>query len=193
MKQTKNFKYQSLIEDLAFSRGGKLGADILSTPLGDMMAVWSAQGLCLLEFVEQANLLRELRHICHAKNAALAWDNAPFHWQNQLDNYFSGSLKQFDVPLDFVGTDFQQAVWRQLCRIPYGETISYGQQAQALGNPKAVRAVAAANGQNKISIVVPCHRVIGSNGKLTGYAGGLWRKQALLQLETPSGGQIHIF
>ena len=84
-----------------------------------------------------------------------------------------------------VGTPFQQRVWQTLLQIPYGETISYKQQAERLGSLKAVRAVAAANGQNKISIIVPCHRVIGSNGSLTGYAGGLNRKQALLQLENP--------
>ena len=192
MLSSKTSTYATLIQDFSQPRHAvaPLIADILTTPLGDMIAVFSPQGLCLLEFVGQVRLDTELRQIHQAKNAPIVWGNAAYSLQNQLDNYFSGSLKTFDVPLDLVGTDFQQSVWRQLCKIPYGETISYQQQANAIGKPKAVRAVAAANGQNKISIIVPCHRVIGSNGKLTGYAGGLPRKQALLQLENGLGGLI---
>ena len=101
----------------------------------------------------------------------------------QIDAYFSHSLRQFDLPLDLQGTDFQRQVWKQLQTIPYGQTASYLEIAQALGKPKAVRAVGAANGQNPISIIVPCHRVIGSNGDLIGYGGGLWRKEWLLRHE----------
>ena len=97
--------------------------------------------------------------------------------------YFKGELKQFSVPLNPIGTDFQRKVWEELRKIDYGQTISYQQQANNLNIPKSVRAVANANGQNKISILIPCHRVIGSNGKLTGYAGGIWRKEKLLQIE----------
>lgn len=165
-----------------------LRAEILATPLGNMLAVWSDSGLCLLEFVGQVRVDKELRDIVAAKRMRIEWggEDGTLHGaqlQQQLDAYFSGSLKKFDVALDFVGTDFQQRVWSMLCQIPYGETMSYKEQALALDNPRAVRAVAAANGQNKISIIVPCHRVIGSDGKLTGYAGGLPRKQALLRLE----------
>lgn len=103
--------------------------------------------------------------------------------RQELDLYFQGRLKVFATPLETIGTAFQQQVWNALLTIPYGETRSYKEQAQQLGNPKAVRAVAAANGQNKVSILIPCHRVIGSDGKLTGYAGGLNRKQSLLALE----------
>lgn len=92
------------------------------------------------------------------------------------------------MPLHLIGTDFQQKVWQILQQIPYGKTYSYGQQAKILGNPKAVRAVANANGMNSIAILVPCHRVIGANGELTGYGGGLWRKQYLLELENPLSG-----
>lgn len=102
---------------------------------------------------------------------------------DQLEAYFAGDLKEFDLPLAASGTDFQQRVWRELCRIPYGETVSYLDIAERIGDRKAVRAVGLANGRNPIAIVVPCHRVIGSNGKLTGYAGGLWRKERLLNLE----------
>jgi methylated-DNA-[protein]-cysteine S-methyltransferase len=101
----------------------------------------------------------------------------------QLDAYFNHSLRRFDLPLDLQGTDFQRQVWKQLETIPYGQTVSYLEIAQALGKPKAVRAVGAANGQNPVSIIVPCHRVIGSNGDLIGYGGGLWRKEWLLRHE----------
>ncbi|MCW8335798.1 methylated-DNA--[protein]-cysteine S-methyltransferase [Vibrio sp. SCSIO 43135] len=101
----------------------------------------------------------------------------------QLDEYFSGSRKQFELPLAAKGTDFQMKVWQALTTIPYGEVWSYQDLANAIGNPKAVRAVGLANGKNPISVVVPCHRVIGKSGKLTGYAGGVERKAALLKLE----------
>jgi len=104
----------------------------------------------------------------------------------QLRAYFAGTLREFQLPLDMEGTDFQKRVWRQLETIPYGETRSYAQIAAAIGSPSAVRAVGAANGANPIAIVVPCHRVIGSSGKLVGYGGGLPLKKRLLELE--SGG-----
>ena len=103
--------------------------------------------------------------------------------QAQLNAYFDGDRKDFDIPLDLRGTPFQERVWTVLRDIPYGETRSYMDQAIALGIPKAVRAVASANGDNRIAIMVPCHRVIGKNGTLVGYGGGLWRKQFLLDLE----------
>ena len=106
--------------------------------------------------------------------------------QRQLNEYFSGSRKVFSLPLALTGTPFQRKVWQQLTQIPYGEVRSYGQIAQAVGNPKARRAAGAANHCNPIPILVPCHRVVGANGSLTGYAGGLWRKNLLLQLEQNS-------
>jgi methylated-DNA-[protein]-cysteine S-methyltransferase len=102
---------------------------------------------------------------------------------NELRAYFAGKLRIFHVPLDIEGTDFQKSVWTQLGKIPYGETRSYAQIAKAIGRPKAVRAVGAANGSNPVAIVVPCHRVIGSSGKLTGYGGGLPLKKRLLEVE----------
>lgn len=101
----------------------------------------------------------------------------------QLEEYFARKRKVFDIPLLFIGTDFQKSVWQELLNIPYGKTVSYGELSQKLGNSKAVRAVATANGANAISIFVPCHRVIGSNHKLVGYAGGLEAKKGLLDLE----------
>ena len=101
----------------------------------------------------------------------------------QLEAYFAGDLKDFDVPLTLHGTDFQRRVWTELQRIPYGETTSYGELAERMGRPTAARAVGLANGKNPISIIVPCHRVIGSTGSLTGYGGGLPRKRYLLSFE----------
>lgn len=103
--------------------------------------------------------------------------------ENQLKEYFTGKRKVFDLPLAPIGTSFQQMVWNELRQIPFGETRSYGELATKMGSPKASRAVGAANGKNPISIVVPCHRVIGKNGKLTGFAGGLGTKEILLKLE----------
>lgn len=103
--------------------------------------------------------------------------------ERQLGTYFAGTLTAFTVPLDFAGTDFQKSVWAALLTIPFGETRSYAEIARQIGRPSAVRAVGAANGRNPISIIAPCHRVIGSNGALTGFAGGLEAKERLLQLE----------
>ena len=101
----------------------------------------------------------------------------------ELDGYFAGTVRAFTLPLHFQGTPFQQQVWQQLLTVPYGATTSYQAIANALGNPRAVRAVGAANGQNPLSIIAPCHRIIGSDGNLTGYGGGLWRKEWLLRHE----------
>ena len=104
--------------------------------------------------------------------------------ERQLNDYFAGKLKKFSLKFDFAGTEFQKDVWEALAQIPFGETRSYGEIAREIGRPKAVRAVGAANGKNPISIIVPCHRVIGSNGELTGFAGGLKAKAFLLQTES---------
>ena len=112
-------------------------------------------------------------------------DDAAFREvRNQLQAYFAGELREFEIPLHLEGTDFQRLVWKELMNIPFGSTISYAEQAQRIGRAGSARAVGAANGRNPISIVVPCHRVIGANGTLTGYGGGLDRKQWLLEYET---------
>lgn len=103
--------------------------------------------------------------------------------KEQFRNYFSGKTVAFDLPLNPDGTEFQQKVWAELLKIPYGETITYMELAVRLGDPKAVRAVGIANGRNPIAVIIPCHRVIGAGNKLTGYAGGIWRKKLLLELE----------
>lgn len=112
---------------------------------------------------------------------------------HQLKAYSIGDLKEFDLPLLFVGTDFQKRVWSALMTIPYGQTETYLGLSKTMGDEKAIRAVASANGANAISIIVPCHRIIGSNGKLVGYAGGLSAKQKLLNLEGFSNGQMRLF
>jgi methylated-DNA-[protein]-cysteine S-methyltransferase len=158
---------------------------LIPTPLGNMLALASSAGLCLLEFADgTAHLDRELAQVHAARGPAVEVSSAVLdQLQTELDSYFAGQRQRFKVPLDLVGTPFQLRVWRALLAIAYGTTWSYGQQAQHIGQPTAARAVAAANGQNKIAIVVPCHRVIGGNGALTGYGGGLPRKRRLLELE----------
>ena len=167
------------------------------SPLGELIALFSPRGLRLLEFTGQAGLDREVAQVVAAAGAPAVEGVSP--WTellgSELAEYFAGQRQTFSVPLDLLGTDFQLRVWNALLQIPYGETWSYGQQARHLGQPTASRAVAAANGQNKVSIIVPCHRVIGSSGQLTGYGGGLPRKQFLLELERSdaTGGQRRAF
>lgn len=157
----------------------------LETPIGTMFAAAVEKGICLLEFADRRMLETELKHLAKYFNATIIQgENKNFVLlKNELDKYFEGKLKKFTVPLFTAGTDFQKSVWKVLQTIPYATTRSYKEQATILGKPSAVRAVANANGMNKISIIIPCHRVIGNNGQLTGYGGGLWRKKWLLDLE----------
>ncbi len=157
----------------------------IPTLLGPMLAGATQQGVCLLEFTDRRMLETQLSRLKkHLKMETVPSSNPHFdELDKQLKEYFNGQRKSFDLPLVTPGTQFQQNVWEQLQTIPYGKTRSYAEQAVAIGNPKAVRAVARANGDNRISIIIPCHRVIGSNGALTGYGGGLWRKKWLLEHE----------
>jgi AraC family transcriptional regulator, regulatory protein of adaptative response / methylated-DNA-[protein]-cysteine methyltransferase len=157
----------------------------LETPLGPMIAGANSEGICLLEFSDRRMLESEFKHLAKRLNANLVLGNNR-HFETlkiQLSEYFSGKRKKFDLPLHTPGSPFQQSVWEQLQTIPYGTTRSYKEQATAIEKPEAIRAVANANGMNRIAIVIPCHRVIGSDGKLTGYGGGLWRKKYLLDFE----------
>jgi AraC family transcriptional regulator of adaptative response/methylated-DNA-[protein]-cysteine methyltransferase len=157
----------------------------METPLGTMLACATGKGICLLEFSDRPGLENELVYLAKRLNATIVQGPNP-HFdplEKELDEYFAGKRTQFETPLDLIGSDFQISVWKQLLTIPYGQIRSYREQSEAIGNPQAIRAVAHANGMNKIAILVPCHRVIGSDGNLTGYAGGLWRKEKLLQLE----------
>jgi AraC family transcriptional regulator of adaptative response/methylated-DNA-[protein]-cysteine methyltransferase len=158
----------------------------LTSPIGPMFVCATKQGVCLVDFTDRRMLETEFEDLCKRRNAViLPGKNAHLEKvEIELEEYFSGKRKQFTVPLDTPGTDFQKSVWEVLKTIPYGETRTYKQQANALGNPKAIRAVASANGCNRVGIIIPCHRVIGSDGSLVGYGGGLHRKQWLLNLES---------
>ncbi|MFV0409349.1 MAG: bifunctional transcriptional activator/DNA repair enzyme AdaA [Paracoccus sp. (in: a-proteobacteria)] len=150
-----------------------------SAPLGPMFACATKQGLCLLEFTDRRALETEFQDLCKRLNGVILPGENTYltQAQQQIAEYFTKGRTNFNIPLHCPGSHFQQSVWQALQQIPYGEVRSYKEQAIFLGNPKAVRAVANANGHNRIAIIIPCHRVIGSNGQLTGYAGGLARKK----------------
>ncbi|MGP8215958.1 MAG: bifunctional transcriptional activator/DNA repair enzyme AdaA [Bacteroidia bacterium] len=155
------------------------------TPLGPMFACATEEGICLLEFTDRRMLETELKSLTKELKATVLQGESKYFepLRKQLTEYFEGRRKEFDIPLVLIGTDFQKKVWEELLRIPYGTTRSYKRQAMALNNLEAIRAVAHANGMNRIAIIIPCHRVIGEDGSLTGYGGGLWRKKRLLDIE----------
>lgn len=163
----------------------------METSLGVMVAAATEKGVCLFEFADYKLLDLELKQLASAFKAPLVLGDNP-HLEAlklQLDQYFNGERQEFDIPLDLVGTEFQKKVWLSLLQVPYGCTTTYAKQANLLGRPTAVRAVANANGKNKISIILPCHRVIGTDGTLTGYGGGMWRKKKLLEFERRTLGE----
>lgn len=157
----------------------------VETELGPMIAAATDKGICMFEFADYKLLDLELRQLAEMFKAPLVHGENPhfntLRWQ--LAEYFEGERREFDIPLDPAGTEFQKQVWLSLRQIPYGHTTTYAKQAELLGKPSSVRAVANANGKNKISIILPCHRVIGTDGTLTGYGGGIWRKKKLLEFE----------
>jgi AraC family transcriptional regulator of adaptative response/methylated-DNA-[protein]-cysteine methyltransferase len=177
-----------------------LTATWIETPLGPMLAIAGDAGLVLLEFVDRRALeteLRELRRTLPSTRSARAGQGAavvpgdhPILRQTvaQLSEYFAGNRRMFDLPLAQRGSDFQMRAWAALSEIPYGETRSYADMARRVGSPAAVRAIGRVNGQNQIAIVVPCHRVIRSDGSLCGYGGGRWRKQWLIEHEKQALG-----
>ena len=156
-----------------------------SSPLGLLFLARTERGLRFLEFMERRSLKRAIAS--HEEEYPDAkWEPSLLELKpvaDQLGAYFTGSLTRFAVPLDVAGSEFQRQVWGALLKIPYGETRSYGAVAKAIGQPKAARAVGLANNQNPVTIIIPCHRVIGADGSLTGYGGGLPRKRRLLELE----------
>jgi AraC family transcriptional regulator, regulatory protein of adaptative response / methylated-DNA-[protein]-cysteine methyltransferase len=164
---------------------GLLRASWISTPLGDMIAVASQSHLHLLEFVGRKALPTELKKLQSlSKHSIGIGRTAPMDQAEQeLTAYFGGKSARFETPLFVHGSSFSREVWEELQRIPAGETRSYADIARAIGRPNATRAVARANGANQIALMIPCHRVIGADGSLTGYAGGLWRKQRLIEIE----------
>ncbi|MEM9556129.1 MAG: methylated-DNA--[protein]-cysteine S-methyltransferase [Acidobacteriota bacterium] len=158
---------------------------LVATPLGPMILGATTDGVCLLEFTDRRMLETQLKRLVQRLGCVFAAGaNEPARrLENELEAYFDGSLLAFETPLVTPGTDFQRRVWDELQTIPLGATRSYGEQARRIEAPRAVRAVARANGDNRIAIVIPCHRVIGADGSLTGYGGGLWRKEWLLRHE----------
>lgn len=156
----------------------------LETPIGTLLIAGDDEAVHRIEFPKNGKASRPEPGWRESSRGAIA------EAVRQLREYFAQKREQFDLPLAPEGTEFQRAVWTRLQEIPYGKTISYGELAKRVGNPKASRAVGAANGQNPIPIVIPCHRVIGANGKLTGFGGGLPTKEALLALEAgPEGSK----
>ncbi|MDO5604920.1 MAG: trifunctional transcriptional activator/DNA repair protein Ada/methylated-DNA--[protein]-cysteine S-methyltransferase [Paracoccus sp. (in: a-proteobacteria)] len=165
--------------------GGGLVADWIDTPLGGMIALADDQALHLLEFTDRKALPAQLARVSRAAGGRIGLGRTEIttRTETQLAEFLAGRRARFHLPLCTHGTEFQNRVWDALRVIPAGETRSYGDLARALGQPSAVRAVAGANAANGIAIIIPCHRVIGTDGTLTGYAGGLWRKERLIAIE----------
>lgn len=162
-----------------------LAFKIVTSPVGKLKLVASDKGMVAILWENDKPSRVRLGELHEDRTHPILTDA-----ESQLGEYFTGRRTTFSVPLDMRGTSFQKSVWKALLEIPFGETRSYGQLARQLGNPQAMRAVGAANGRNPLSIVVPCHRVIGSSGKLTGFAGGLETKARLLSLEEHGGRQL---
>ena len=165
--------------------GGDLRADWIDTPLGGMIAIADDEALHLLEFIDRKALPEGLRKLSGlvGGRVGLGRSGVIDRVEAQLGAYFAGDLPRFSIPVHLHGTEFQRRVWCALQDIPAGQTRSYGQLADQIGQPTATRAVARANATNRIALVVPCHRVIGADGSMTGYAGGLWRKEKLIEAE----------
>lgn len=160
--------------------------DWIDTPLGPIMAICDESHLYLLEFTVRKNVGRQLARLAKTYKRAILPGKTKItaHIRRELSDYFKGELQDFKTPLKLTGTDFQKSVWEELIRIPYGTTRSYGEMATRIGNPKAFRAVATSNASNGLALIVPCHRVINTGGGLGGYAGGLDKKQWLLNMES---------
>jgi len=176
-------------EHLARPVGAPAKTRQIDTPLGPMVAIASGEGVCLLEFAGRQTVQRQVSRVSRILgNAPEPGDNPLLTaLEAQLGEYFAGRRQEFDVPLVLAGTSFQKRVWRQLGEIPCGETISYTELARRVGVPGGQRAVGRANGDNRLAIVVPCHRVIRADGQLGGYGAGISRKRRLLALE---GAQV---
>lgn len=176
---------------------GTIALTTYQSPVGELLLGDYLGQLCLCDWKYRKMRAAIDDRIQKHFNAAFVEGESDLldHAKRQLDDYFGGHRRQFDLKLILAGTPFQQNVWKLLQQIPYCSTLSYLQLSQQLGNEKAIRAVAAANGANAISILIPCHRIIGSKGELVGYAGGIVAKKKLLQLEgaLPNAGQLSLF
>jgi AraC family transcriptional regulator of adaptative response/methylated-DNA-[protein]-cysteine methyltransferase len=168
------------------SRSAKiLTVNRIVSPLGPLVVGVFDEAVCLLEFCDGRMLETQIRGLQRRLGCSVApgENDLISEAESQLKEYFEGGRKEFELPLFTPGTPFQEKVWEQLRRVPYGTTVTYSGQAARIGRPAAVRAVARANGDNRIAIIIPCHRVVGADGELCGYGGGLWRKRFLLDLE----------
>ncbi len=173
-------------------KGNIITISRFTTPLGPMIAGTSDEGLCLLEFFDRRALNTEIAYLSKHYSARLVFGTNPLlkETEKQITEYFCGLRTKFTIKIAFPGSEFQRKIWEILLSIPFGETISYKKEAMIFGNMKAVRAVANANGHNRIAIIIPCHRVLGDDGSLTGYGGGIWRKQWLIEHERKVRNQI---
>lgn len=176
---------------LTFHYMGTIKITHYQSPAGEMLLGTYGDRLCMCDWAIEKRRLTIDRRICRRLDAKYEYGSSYVIRQAimELDEYFNGKRHDFSVPLMFTGTEFQCRVWTELNKIPYGTTITYGELARRIGNPNAVRAVASANASNPLSIFVPCHRVIGRDNKLTGYAGGLAAKQLLLEIEAQTAGR----
>ena len=158
---------------------------LIRTPLGALVVAATDEAVCLVEFADRPMLRTQVERVRRRQGVGLVPGSNP--WTDlltrELEAYFGGRLRSFTVPVAASGSPFQEAVWRELLRIPHGQTRTYAELAAAVGRPAAVRSVGKANGDNRLSILLPCHRVVGGGGELRGYGGGLWRKRRLLELE----------
>jgi AraC family transcriptional regulator, regulatory protein of adaptative response / methylated-DNA-[protein]-cysteine methyltransferase len=182
---TESFKKTTGFAPRRSREGELITVTRIPTPLGPMLAGVADDGICLFEFTDRRMLETQLTRLRRLFKAEVTPGTHRLFdpLTDEVNRYFDGSLEEFTVPLSLRGTEFQLATWHALLKIPYGETRSYQEQAIAIGKPTAVRAVARANGDNRIAVIIPCHRVIGKDGRLTGYGGGLERKKFLLDLE----------
>ena len=170
----------------------RIAYHVMTSPVGLLFLARTTQGLRHVEFMDRKSIKRMISNHA-AEYPEATWEPSLLELKpvvEQLEAYFCGALDTFEVPTSVSGSPFQLMVWRSLLEIPYGETRTYGQIAKAIGQPRSARAVGLANNQNPLAIIVPCHRVIGAKGELTGYGGGVTRKKWLLQLETRFKGKV---
>ena len=160
-------------------------SQLYSSPIGTLQIGATKDSLLFIEYDDSPNSAKKVQSVAKALSATIENNPSPYHSvvTAQLDEYFSGIRTEFSLHLQTIGTDFQQSVWQSLRTIPYGTTTTYKEQSLALNNPSAIRAIASTNAKNCVNIVIPCHRVVGTNGSLTGYSGGIWRKRWLLDFE----------
>lgn len=186
---------RSIIDKTAakvFETDDKLFVSYLDTTLGTLIIGATQKGICIVEFADKHLLAFEFETVSKLVGCPILQgeNDHIISCKKQLIEYFASKRTAFDIALDTPGTSFQETVWKSLCHIPYGTTISYKKQSQQLGNEAAIRAMASANGQNRVAIIIPCHRVIGENGSLTGYSGGIWRKRWLLNFEKDTAQKL---